>query len=136
MMKGGELMVRYLLVLLCLLLAMTLTGCADKTAAPDRQSSPASNNHQPIAGDDTRAPETANKVSAPVTSVREPQVPAAAANPEKVSNPVIVQSQPETDNDDADAVLNDISKELDDLTLLLKELEQSDAAWDQEVGNQ
>jgi len=114
---------------LLLLLAVILMGCTDnQNTKPNTQ--PASTSAPPINTDERPAVVS----DPPVTSAED--IPTHTGGQQPVPpmpiNPVIVQSAPETSRD-TEAVLDEISRELDNLTEVLKEIETTDTAWDQEV---
>lgn len=120
------------ILLIFLLFTVILIGCSEPNAKLPSTSAPPAN-------PDTRSPVVSNpSVPAEVTApTGERPTPAAVDNPKPPeqttpNDPVIVQSAPET-NTDTEAVLEEISRELDNLTEVLKDIETSDAAWDQEV---
>ncbi|MGE5454553.1 MAG: hypothetical protein ACM3O9_05080 [Methylocystaceae bacterium] len=119
-------------VISLLLLALLLMGCSNNHVGTDKPS-PASVSTQGV-----DHPKTPTRNNAPIIYLTsdEPRPSTLPENnhpvPIKLSEPVIIQSDPELAKD-TEAVLEDIRKELTSLTEVLSGLEEPDTAWNQEV---
>ncbi|MGE5381180.1 MAG: hypothetical protein ACM3NT_08985 [Methylocystaceae bacterium] len=115
--------------IICLLIiSLLLTGCSGNQAVLPDSSQDTIGLKSPEKTGTISSENRTGEAEKASSETDHPVLPAA-------SSPVIVQSAPEPTGN-ADAVLDDINQELDNLTDILNGMEEPDTAWVEEVKQQ